>query len=207
MEQENPTLKIKDLALLKSNPKQYYKTNKNINETQKDGKYPKYLHRQVTTGLNEELEHIDKIYKEHEKLNDYMLKLVKESGAKPNEHMIDLNNVADAQQQVEWFRDDIWRKEVLFKESLREMEKLLQWKDLNLQEQSKFSNTIQRLYNLLNDKNSLHSGQKDYIAEKYNYPNLKEYNESWEQLEKPVRKITNNLIKINNKYNLGLKME
>ena len=87
------------------------------------------------------------------------------------------------------------------------MEKLLQWKDLNLQEQSKFSNTIQRLYNLLNDKNSLHSGQKDYIAEKYNYPNLKEYNESWEQLEKPVRKITNNLIKINNKYNLGLKME
>lgn len=43
MEQENPTLKIKDLALLKSNPKQYY------NETQKDGKYLKYLHRQVTT--------------------------------------------------------------------------------------------------------------------------------------------------------------
>ena len=88
MEQENPTLKIKDLALLKSNPKQYYKTNKNINETQKDGKYPKYLHRQVTTGLNEELEHIDKIYEEHEKLNDYMLKLVKERGAKPNEHMM-----------------------------------------------------------------------------------------------------------------------
>lgn len=208
MRQENTTLKIKDLALLKSNPKQYYKTNKkNINETQKDGKYPKHLHRQVTTGLNEELEHIDKIYEEHEKLNDYMLKLVKESGAKPNEQMIDLNNVADAQQQVEWVHNDIWKKEVLFKESLREMEKLLQWKDLNLQEKSKFANTIQRLYNLLTDKNSLHSGQRDYIAEKYNYPNLKEYNESWEQLEKPVRKITNNLIKINNKYNLGLKME
>ena len=201
MEQENPTLKIKDLALLKSNPKQYY------NETQKDGKYPKYLHRQVTTGLNEELEHIDKIYEEHEKLNDYMLKLVKESGAKPNEHTVDLNNVADAQQQVEWVHNDIWKKEVLFKESLREMEKLLQWKDLDMPEQSKFANTIQRLYNMLTDKNSLHSGQKDYIAEKYDYPNIKEYDEAWEQLEKPVRKITNNLIKINNKYTLGLKMD
>lgn len=201
MKQENPTLKIKDLALLKSNPKQYY------NETQKDGNYPKYLHRQVTNGLNEELEYIDKIYEEHEKLNEYMITLVKESGAKPNEQMIDLNNVADAQQQVEWFRDDIWKKEVLFKESLREMEKLLQWKDLNIQEQSKFANTIQRLYDLLTDKNRLHSGQKDYIAEKYNYPNIKEYDEAWEQLEKPVRKITNNLIKINNKYTLGLKMD
>ena len=136
-----------------------------------------------------------------------MLKLVKENGAKPNEHMVDLNNVADAQQQVEWVHNDIWKKEVLFKLSLREMEKLLQWKDLDLQEQSKFANTIQRLYNMLTDKNSLHSGQKDYIAEKYNYPNIKEYNEAWEQLEKPVRKITNNLIKINTKYTLGLKMD
>lgn len=176
------------------------------NSLTKDGNYPKYLHRQVTTGLNEELAHIDKIYEEHEKLNDYMLTLVKESGAKPNETIVDLNNVADAQQQVEWFRDDIWKKEVLFKESLREMEKLLQWKDLNLQEQSEFANTMQRLYDLLSDKNRLHSGQRDYIAEKYNYPNLKEYDEAWQQIDKPVMKITNNLIKINNKYDLGLNM-
>lgn len=167
----------------------------------------KYLYEQVTIELNKELVYINKIYEEHKKLNNYMLILVKESDMKPNKTFIDLNNVADAQQQIKWFEEIIWKKEVLFKEGLREIKKLSQWENLSLQEQSRFSNTIRKLYDLLNDKNKLHSGQKDYIAEKYNYPNLKEYNEAWEQIEKPVVKITNNLIKINNKYNLGLKIE
>ena len=172
----------------------------------KNNNYSKYLCEQVTIGLNEELTCIDKIYEEHKKLDNYMLVLVKESGVKPNKTFIDLNNVADAQQQVKWFEEMIWKKEVLFKEGLREIKKLSQWENLSIQEQSRFSNTIRKLYDLLNDKNKLHSGQKDYIAEKYNYPNIKEYNEAWEQIEKPVVKIINNLIKINNKYNLGLKI-
>lgn len=162
---------------------------------------------QINIGLNKELIYIDKIYEEHRKLNNYMLVLVKESGVKPNKTFIDLNNVADAQQQIEWFKETIWKKEILFKEGLREIKKLSQWENLSLQEQSRFSNTIQKLYNLLNDKNKLYSGQKNYIAKKYNYPNLKEYNEAWEQIERPVVKIINNLIKINNEYNLGLNIE
>lgn len=173
----------------------------------KNNNYSKYLYEQVTIELNKELAYIDKIYEEHKKLNNYMLVLVKENGVKPNKTFIDLNNVADAQQQVKWFEEIIWKKEVLFKEGLREIKKLSQWENLSIQEQSRFSNTIRKLYDLLNDKNKLHSGQKDYIAEKYNYPNIKEYNEAWEQIEKPVVKIINNLIKINNKYNLGLNIE
>lgn len=173
----------------------------------KNNNYSKYLYEQITIELNKELAYINKIYEEHKKLNNYMLVLVKENGVKPNKTFIDLNNVADAQQQVKWFEEMIWKKEVLFKEGLREIKKLSQWENLSIQEQSRFSNTIRKLYDLLNDKNKLHSGQKDYIAEKYNYPNIKEYNEAWKQIEKPVVKIINNLIKINNKYNLELNIE
>ena len=198
----------------------YDKTLKSITEElTKDGNYPKYIHRQIKTGVEETIELVDKFAEEYEKISDHLYNEFKSEGLK--NFYYDING-----EELEYYNPDIsdelyWKwdawhhcrndgiSESITKIStqfkkyvLPELDNLLRVKDLTPDEREKLESALSRSVVMMEHGKS---AKKEMMElNKYNDLNPKEYKEALDNWDKHYDKIKRNVEKAEKKYDLKL---
>ena len=198
----------------------YTKTLKTITqELTKDGNYPKYIHRQIKSGVEETIKLADKVMEEYEKVENQLDREFRKEGLEnydyqtSYEEMEYYNPDASDELLIKW---DTWHHckfdgiastyadiRDTFRESvLPELDNLLRVKELTPAERTKLEDALSMSVVMMNSGKSM----KEEMMElnEYNTTNPKEYEKALNDWDKHYDKIKNNVLKAEEKYDLKL---
>ena len=195
-------------------------------EIRKDGNYPKYLQRQITTGLQQTADLIRKIAKEHEKFERQLLQdteaydipLITTNNNKTGEYVptaIDRSKLANSTQlekdypeayaweQVKGYGKSIKGDETFYRSISKKFSNIKELKNMDEKEKARYGKDCERIL----DRYAIESIYKRQLLKynnKYNTTNPHEYRKSIKETGKHYKKVYNNIRKLDKKYGLGI---